>query len=195
MEVGSETNTPSSRGREPLPERDVGVLQGGIRVVDRPYTHISDDPKFHETVASALLKITLDPNTLPDHVVCEVAFEEVIGTERFVATHPGDEIVYARRYHRRGPSRFVKYREPLPTNIMTIVLLRKKDAPVPTYLLITAHTGAKAAYEPWDQHATPTDRDFWRNHALVYSPDDIMPDSEVSEGEFFRPYSMHQNRR
>lgn len=195
MEVESETNTPSSRGRELLPERDVGVLHGGIRVVDRPHTHLSDDPAFREIVARALLKITLDLNALPDHVVCEVVFEEVVGMARFVATQPGDEIVYARRYHRRGPSRFVKYREPLPTNIMTIVLLRKKDAPVPTYLLITAHTGPKAAYEPWDQHATATDRDFWRNHALVYSPDDIMPDSEVSEREFFRPSSTRQDHR
>jgi hypothetical protein len=95
----------------------------------------------------------------------------------------------AQRPHRRGPTRFVKGREPEPCDTVFVAL---KKIRLHRYLLVTGFVGERPEPEPWDERAFSFSKDpgaarerskrFWSDHALVYDPDVIVPGTEQPEG-------------
>lgn len=119
----------------------------------------------------------------------EVQFDEPIGETICVATRPGDEIVYAKRPGRWGPSRFVKNREPEACSSLVVIL--KKAEEDGNYVLITAFVGHIAEPEPWDsrafiQQANPAEaaeksREFWNSHALIWGVEKVIIETITAE--------------
>lgn len=150
----------------------IGRLSSGQAVNDRPNSHIgSEVAEFLPRVLSSL--------TAPSEKfsVVEVDFgDEIIGKSLCVKTCPGDKIIYAQRPKRNGLSRFVKDREPEPTNKFVVILLRGN---FDEFVLITAFFGPEAQPEPWDRAADVSALEFWNNHALIYNKTDIIPGTET----------------
>jgi len=107
----------------------------------------------------------------------EIDFGRVIGVSNCVATHAGDDIVYAQRRNRLGWTRFVKNRQPEPCSSVVVVLAREPDG---CYILRTAFLGRKTPAEPWDLDARTADSlSFWSAHALVWGLSEIVPGTET----------------
>ena len=110
----------------------------------------------------------------------EINFGRIIGETTRVATGGDDEIVYAMRPNRFGPSRFVKNRRPEPCSTM-VVILKKAEETDDLYILITAFIGTFPEPEPWDRHATPASKVFWSRNALVWGTEEVIPGTETTE--------------
>lgn len=102
-------------------------------------------------------------------------FPNIIGKSICVPTSKKDVIIYAKRKRRKDYSRFVINREPIDTKFITVCLLR-----VPThYSIMTAYLG-KSAKEPYDERATEADKEFWKNHALIFGEEEVIERSITS---------------
>lgn len=110
----------------------------------------------------------------PGDVVINVEFDPSWedGLTYCHAEVPEDEVFYARRNGRKGPSRMCR-REPLPCRRMTIIASDIDGSGTRT--LITAYVGQEVAPpEPWNAAEQPrfTDEEvrkavlFWSTHAL-----------------------------
>ena len=130
------------------------------RVVDRHTSHIADDviPLLSEALC-------LIESRGRDFIQDEIDFSRVIGVTTCVETSEDDEIYFAQRPHRNGPTRFVRNRAPEPCSHLTVVLKRTERSGV--YVSNTAYIGRFAGPEPWDPFATPKSREFSRTHALI----------------------------
>ncbi|MFA5987051.1 MAG: hypothetical protein WC797_00140 [Candidatus Paceibacterota bacterium] len=109
----------------------------------------------------------------------EVNFGRVIGKTNKVETGPDDEVIYAKRFGRRGHTRFVKNRKPEPCKTMAIVLARRPHRT--SYTIITAFIGHLGGGEPWDKHASSSSRAHWECHALVWGCEPTVPGTETTE--------------
>ena len=109
-----------------------------------------------------------------------VRFDRVVGSTRCVTTGPNDRVIYARRKNRNGMSRIVLGRNPEPCSTVFLVLKQNMDDPE-SYTMITGFVGDRPAPEPWDRNATPASLPFWRSHALIVTPDEIIQDAEIEE--------------
>lgn len=107
----------------------------------------------------------------------QIDFPYEIGKTTCVKVDDNDEIIYALRIGRKGYTKFVKNREPEPTNSATIVLKKTNNI----YIIITAYIGTQSEVEPWDRHATEKSIEFWNNHALIFGTQEIIPNSEIYE--------------
>ncbi len=138
----------------------LGNLPSGEVVVDRHYSY------FHPSVADILPelfdKITSGKRPFISE---EIEMGRIIGESICVETTDSDEIVYAHRAKRKGCTRFVKNRKPIPSSKAVVILKWDEDTKV--YILITAFVGSKSEPEPWDRNATPNSRPFWDTHALI----------------------------
>ena len=158
-----------------------GELADGSIVVDRIPSHVKKADVG--SVLLALRKVNPDGR---EFIEQEISFQNEVGVTLCVETTGRDQIVFAQRRGRKGLTRFVKDRAPEPTNSVFVVL--KKDSEH-RYVLITGFVGAKPEPEPWDekafahskkpQEAKSRSIEFWKRHALVYSPDLIVPGSET----------------
>jgi hypothetical protein len=109
-----------------------------------------------------------------EKIVMAFEFPSIVGKTTCVTTNENDEIFYAIRVGRSGHTRFVLNREPFNCNFITVVLLR-----VPThYLIMSSYIGNVAKPEPWDEHASPDDLEFWKEHALIFGEEKIIDDSQ-----------------
>ncbi len=88
----------------------------------------------------------------------------VIGNSEIVATTDKDSIVYARRPKSATYIRFVKNRQFLPTNYLTIVLHQMESG---DYELVDTWPGRKAPPFPDEEKAKPDSQSFWADHAIV----------------------------
>ena len=154
------------------------VLKSGERVVDRPNSHL------HAGVV-ALLPAALA--AMESHgrlfLVESHDFGRVIGETVCVATHGGDQVVFAHREGRRGLTRFVKNRAAEPTSRVTCIL--KAGDTGEEFVLVTAFVGAPAEPEPWDKNlrdpaAKRKSCEFWSSHALVWGSEPIVPGTETA---------------
>lgn len=138
-----------------------------IRVFDRHRSHLHCPI---EDLAEAISNLELTG----DFLKTSYAFPNRYGFSECVETISSDEIVWEKRLNRKGLTRFVLDREPVKTNILTVVLMRKKDY----YVILTAFWGKASEPEPWDSNAFQRDprgfdeaakasKEFWENHALV----------------------------
>ncbi len=83
------------------------------------------------------------------------------------AAVPEDEVHYAVRGDRKGPSRLCR-REPVTVRTMTVIGGVHEGA----CILFTAYGGPCAPREPWDETLSPEGRaeaqSFWAEHALGF---------------------------
>jgi hypothetical protein len=150
------------------------ILASGQEVVDRDVSHI------HAGVTDALLAEAFSSLRAggEERIKHTHEFARQIGFSNCVKTQEGDEIVFARRVHRDGLTRFVKNRKPELSNLLT-VNIRFIDG---QYVLRTAYIGGPGAIEPWA--ATP-DRfaesvSFWSANALCWGYEPIIADTETA---------------
>jgi hypothetical protein len=143
----------------------VGRLMSGEVVLDRPNSHNQLEQPLLEKSLSFVNSFNRD------FMVEEVYLGEQVGYSTCVETGEEDEIVYAYRPHRHGPTRFVLNRDAVPTEQVTVIL-KRGDKP-DEMILISAWAGAKAEPEPWDREAGANSDDFWRNHALIWGSVEI----------------------
>lgn len=150
----------------------LGILGSGEKVYDRPNSHI------HSNISALLPEALGQVNLNGDQfAVCEVKFGRVVGVTTCVLTLEVDTIVFAQRPKRFGLSRFVKNRQPEPSESVVVIL--KRDDVEGYYVLITTFIGGKPEPEPWDKNATEKSVVFWNSHALVWGSEPIVPGSET----------------
>ncbi len=153
--------------------REVFFSRDQQLVADRP-----DHSHLHRNVRQLLPKALMQISLMDRFTVEKtVHFPENIGLQECVPTIAEDDVFYAVREHRKGHSRFVRNKTPLPTNALTVIL--KKHAQ--HYRILTCFFGPKATVEPFDKRANRQAYDFWKNHALVEGADPYDPDTVTSE--------------
>ena len=165
------------QGPESVPELrlvELGTTKSGEKVFDRPSSHIHSDETVEKYLPLTLERID---SMKRDFIVEAIDFGEEIGVSKCVETKADDEIVYAVRPKRRGPTRFVKNREGEPTSEFTVILKKVDQG----YIVITAFVGPLAEKEPWDPTATEASKVFWSNHALIWSSEEVLPGTEFPE--------------
>jgi hypothetical protein len=143
----------------------LGHLLSGELVVDRYNSH-----SHHE---SDLLERALSKVDSRDRgfVAKDVDMGEQVGVSTCVETRDKDEIIYAYRPKRNGPTRFVMDREPMPSD--SIVVILKRDEDPRKMVLISSWVGHLNEPEPWDPHATENSQTFWNSHALIWGSETI----------------------
>ena len=112
-----------------------------------------------------------------DIVEIENEYPEKIGYSSCVEVSEDDKIVYAIRNGRNNHTKFVLDRKKEPCNSLFAVFKCTEYG----YLILTFFIGKKPGREPWDKFATEEDKQFWKNHALVYDSKDIIQGSLVSK--------------
>jgi len=148
-------------------------LGSGEEVVDRYRPHLHQDAM--SILPEALQKISAKGRNF---IIEEVKFDRIVGESICVATRPGDQIVYARRPKRWGLTRFVRNRKPEQSSSVVVIIKKAEEGNF--YILITAFVGSIAEPEPWDRNATPTSRDFWNTHALVWGYEEVISGTETT---------------
>lgn len=156
----------------------LGFLSSGEKVFDRPNSHIHDDIDSI-ILTEALGNIDADGR---DFIAESVDLGRTIGKTQCIETSENDEIIYAHRVGRFGPTRFVKNRDKVDTSTVTIILKKASEG----FILVTAFVGPKAEREPWDKNIIDSaeksrSESFWQNHALVWDGKNIIPGSEKKQ--------------
>ena len=143
------------------------TLKNGFRVIvdEKSHFHYND----FELLQEGLNQLTKTTGFIRE----EIHFDRIIGETTCVKVDENDEIYYAVRGNRRGKSKMVRNRKPIPTNVMSIMLTKRNGC----YYLITSYIGKLAPAETWDKRAflrqnNPRQAEqesieFWKNHALI----------------------------
>jgi len=148
----------------------LGITKNGVPVYDRKVSHVHTPA---ENYLEDLLRKCEFTQPFVNH---SFDYGYTIGENDCVKTSDKDVIYYAQRQNRKGLTRFVKNREPEPTNFVTIVM--KFDKAGSYYVMITAFVGKKAEPEIWDLNSIRRDArgfdaameaslQFWAKHALI----------------------------
>lgn len=156
----------------------LGRLASGEPVIDRKDSHARTHASVFAVLAEALALVDCKGRK---SVYTTLDLGRTVGESICVETSRdggGDEIVYAQRPNRRGLTRFVKNRAPVPTSRVTVSVKRGCGG---SYTLMTAFVGPGTPAEPWDQnYATPESRTFWSTHALVWGREEVLPGTETT---------------
>ena len=150
----------------------LGRLASGEAVINRRRSHLHGDVEKY--LAEALGKVTSDGKYF---VVANVDLGRVIGQRVCVETSDTDEILFAKRQHRKGLTRFVKNRKPKDSSTVQLVLKQTED--LNTYVCLTAYVGIHSEPEPWDPNATENSVKFWETHALIWGTTPIVEGTET----------------
>ena len=102
----------------------------------------------------------------------------VVGKDHLIETNEQDKIVYLERSNRGYKSRMVLDRQAKDTSLVTAIIAKCGDEDGPEwtgkYVLITLFEGDPGQPEPYGRNAGNTEAiEFWRNHALVPTPEEI----------------------
>lgn len=158
----------------------LGYLATGEPVYDAIPSHIVDHEGASELIAEALLQIT--PRENEEVVLREVDFGKIIGKSLCVPTTDADEIVFAKRPKRAGLMRFVKGREPEPSTVLSVVLVRGVEG---ILTCMTAYVGLLSPMEPTDYEVGSDEREksiaFWSTHALVWGEMETEEGTETTQ--------------
>lgn len=166
---------------EPEAKYIIGAtLASGELVVDRYNSHIKTSDI--DSVFVALNRVSSEGRQFLEQ---EVIFPKSVGLTACVSTTSVDEIIFAQRKGRNGLTRFVRGRDSEPCSSVFLVMKRVHNG---KYVVITGFVGSKPEPEPWDDFsrrpapdvARANSVDFWANHALVWSPLDIVPGTETT---------------
>lgn len=136
--------------------------RNGVRVINRPRTHIPLD--LEKIVVEILKEVVIDISK--PYIEVTVDCKRPVGYVKVVKINSNDETFYAIRNGRSGYSKFVENREPVKSNLVTLVL-KKSAEDRNKYLLITAYIGERVGPEPYDRHCKEVDRLFWSEHAFI----------------------------
>lgn len=137
-------------------------------------THIQDTPGLLDLVKDALRR--LEP--IEDYQEFELDQGHVVGKTDLVETSEHDGIFYAKRRNRDTYTRFVRNKDPVPTQYITICLKKMDNT---TYDLYSAWIGPNPPSSPGNTMATPESIPFWQKHALVWGTQEIIPGTETAE--------------
>lgn len=112
-------------------------------------------------------------------IVKELDMKRVIGYDKLIKVKETDEVVYAKRIHRNGYTRFVKNKEAVLTSIVVVILNQSRNNPN-EYYLVTAYPGRIGFKEPQDLTISTEQEleaclDFWEQHALVFEEKSVDP--------------------
>ncbi len=142
----------------------LGRLKSGEYVYNRKISHV--DNLLLDLIVDSLDQIDSKER---NHIEESIIFDHNIGICKVVKTQSSDHIYFAKRKNRDGLSRIVKDREGIPSNILTIVLLKTKY----NYTLITGYIGERVGPEPFSKFARKSDIEYWNTHAFVDKLTDI----------------------
>lgn len=157
----------------------LGKLKNGASVYDRYRSHLHTEyPNLVQLLPEALQLVEPQDSNNFDYTH---DFGITIGESICVPTDNGSDVVYAKRPHRQGLTRFVRGVAPIPVTVLTVVLKRDRQCEDEQYILVTAYIGPKAPPEPWDKHATKESIDFWNTHALVWGSLPVLEGTETVE--------------
>lgn len=137
-------------------------------------THLQDSPELIGQIKSILIRTEVSG----DNVAFQTDIDTAIGKSDLVETSDKDEIIYAKRKNRDIYTRFVKNREPVDTNFVTIILHKREDE---DYNLFSAWVGPLVPPFPGDKMEHPDSKEFWSNHALVWGNQEIQPGTETTK--------------
>lgn len=141
-------------------------------------THIAKNPKLLDFVK----KIVPTIGAVDDVIRDNFDMGETVGMSDLVETDEHDDVFYAMRPLRSVYSRFVRNKEPYPTNWITIDLRKSRDAEYPgSYDLYTAFVGRLVPSFPGGNFLPEQSREFWSRHALALGKTEIVPGTETKD--------------
>lgn len=149
----------------------LGTTKDGFKVYDRADSHIhAEGGLSKEYIRRALKGIYANNSSFKKK---EFRFNNPIGLNHCVPVSATDKIVMVYRKGREGQTPMVKGRKPLPCNILTVIIRKKKEEK--DYTLLTAFIGGGSTREPWDRGIRSEEErkeceEFWKTHALIYDP-------------------------
>jgi hypothetical protein len=148
-----------------------GTSRNGIKVYKHPEGH--PHPKLLGLLEEAISMIDLPE----DNTFCEGVADigVVIGRDHLVETDDDDEIVFLQRGDRPGFSRMVLNKEAPLTSFVTVIMCVAHDPDefAGKWCVLTAYEGKPGHKEPFDSRATAQDIEFWKNHALVPTKEEL----------------------
>ncbi len=156
----------------------IGKTKNGFEVyVDRDsshaVTHFTDTPILLHLVKKFIPEFEMEG----ERKSVEFDAGEIIGFSDLVETGDTDEIVYALRPHRSLYSRFVKNKKPVPTSVLTIVLIQTEGKICHLY---TAYLGPLTPSFPGGDYLPEQSKQFWSKHALAWGTQQIIPGTETN---------------
>ena len=153
-------------------DRELGQLASGEYVFDRPRSHL------HGPVAEFLEEVFGKIHARDREIIIEqIELGRIVGKRHCVETKKADQIVFATRRNRKGPTRFVIGRE--PEDCSSVVVVLKLDNYSDTYVCLSAYIGTYSEPEPWDRYATPQSEVFWQRHAMIWDPNEYELDTKT----------------
>ncbi len=150
--------------------KKLGTSADNIIVYNHPEGH-SHRPDLDAEVIS---KVTIGDCPF---VVETITLNRIIGVDHLVETSADDIIIRYKRGNRSNYSRMVLNRTAEPTNKVTIILCKcgAEDGELDgKYALVTLYEGQAGNPEPYGRNDTPENREFWTNHALVPTEDEMI---------------------
>lgn len=137
-------------------------------------THIEDTPKLLSLLQELIPTLEL----MKDNIYADYDMGRVVGKTDLIKTTDADEIIYAKRKNRSEYTRFVKGKAPQPCRHVAIVLNKISDN---EYDLTSAWIGYAVPMFPHTQHATAESAPFWRQHALAWGTQSVLPGTETDQ--------------
>jgi hypothetical protein len=138
----------------------------GFLVMDDTYSHV------HKELKDKLSKIIKRINCSNREYIEDII--TIYGLEGLCTCIPitcMDEIVYAKRIGREKYSKFVKNREPIPTNSISVFLKKKQDV----YIIKSCYFGefnTEPEFFLYDSSEGKR-KSFWEDHALIFGSEPI----------------------
>jgi len=165
-------------------------LKSGEIVFDRMNSHI------HKEAIPYINQALQQINSLNRTYITEmIDFKKDIGFDQCVKTNNDDEIIFAKRKGRANYTKYVKNRNPIICQSLTISLI-KSEVNQNVYHILTAYIGKPNMDNKWlinkkiisenQKLLKQAMQEFWKNHALIYNEEDIQTETILSEKDFVK---------
>lgn len=132
--------------------------------------HFQNNPQLAAYAKRAIAGVSVKV----ENIMFDVNMGRVVGLSDCVETDESDVIVYAKREGQSLYARFVKERQPVPTQFVTVVLQKRGS----DYGLRSAWPGRAVPPFPGSPLETPESYDFWSRHALVWGRQPVQAGTE-----------------
>lgn len=142
------------------------ISKDGCVITDQLNSHVHGD--LTKRLSSITKRISCNERNYFYEKLC---YPTIIGKSSCVPITWEDEIVYAKRKGRMVYSKFVKNRMLIPTDCISIFLMKKQDI----YLIKTCYYGEYTPIDEFDNSDNSSEErfSFWNNHALVFGSEPI----------------------
>jgi len=132
--------------------------------------NIGRNPHLLSLVTEALESLELTRTTIE----IEYDMGRRVGYSEVVATKENDTVFYARQSKTSGFTRFVKNRQAIATQHITICLKRDDEG---DYEMENVWIGELFPAAPGEANETPSSKDFWTCHAVVFNGQSLISTS------------------